>query len=403
MSTQGRRVTLADQVSRLVEVEKAGSDARATNTPEAWKPRLEIDNNGGYFISKPRNAGEIPDAAELLKEFDLDPEVWRITNVRKSRWQKFDGDWLEAARVTLEPAGRVNAVNEADLEALIAEIRKWRPGKGIKASTGALSAVYAIGDTQWGKDAGDGSEGTVRRVMTALEESVARQKELVKTGRQIGTIVLPQLGDCIEGSSSQNGKVLGRSDLSVTQQVRLGRRLLMTWLKSMAPLAEKIIVPTVPGNHDEPHRIVISDPTDSWQIEVVAAVQDACRENPALEHIEFRYPEHDNGTLAIRLGETMLGLAHGHQARDIPKWWAGQATGRTPVGDADVLITGHYHHFIAQQVGPRLWIQLPAMDGGSPWFRDRKGLESPTGIVSLVLGDDYDPRRDLAVLGGERR
>jgi len=43
------------------------------------------------------------------------------------------------------------------------------------------------------------------------------------------------------------------------------------------------------------------------------------------------------------------------------------------------------------------------MDGGSAWFRDKKGLESPTGIVSLVVGEGYDPRRDLAVLAGENR
>ena len=99
----------------------------------------------------------------------------------------------------------------------------------------------------------------------------------------------------------------------------------------------------------------------------------------------------------------VLGLAHGHQSRDAAKWWQGQALGQTPVGSADILLTGHYHHFHAKQVGPRLWIQVPTMDGGSAWFRDRQGLESPTGVVSLVIGKDYDPRRDLCVLAGENR
>ena len=397
-------MSLGDGIKQLHELANVGSDIRNNNTPESWKPRLEVDDtNGGYLISKPRNAGEIPDAAELLREFDLDPSAWRVTGLRRSRWQKYDGDWLEAARVTIVPAGFVNKANQEDLEQLIDEVKKWRPAKATKASTGDLSAVYAIGDTQWGKDAGDGSEGTVRRVLWALDEAVIRQKELVKTGRNIGTIVLPQLGDCIEGSTSQNGKVLGRSDLTVTQQVRLGRRVLMQWLKTMAPMAENIIVPVVPGNHDEPHRITISEPTDSWQVEIAAAVQDACAENDALAHIQFRYPEKDYGTLAVNLDGTVLGMAHGHQARDLPKWWAGQATGRTPVGDADILLTAHFHHLKINQVGPRLWIQVPAMDGGSPWFRERQGLESPTGMVSFVVGDGYDPRRDLAVLAGEGR
>ena len=397
-------MTLGEGIKQLHELSNVGSDIRNTNTPESWKPRMEVDEtSGGFLISKPRNAGEIPDAAELLKEFDLDPAAWRVTGLRRSRWQRYDGEWLEAARVTIVPAGYIDKANQLDLEQLIDEVKKWRPSKAAKASTGDLSAVYCIGDTQYGKDAGDGSEGTTRRVLWALDEAVNRQKELVKTGRQIGTIVLPQLGDCIEGSTSQNGKVIGRSDLTVTQQVRLGRRLLMTWLKTMAPMAENVIVPVVPGNHDEVHRIVISEPTDSWQVEIAAAVQDACAENDALAHIQFRYPEKDYGTLAINLDGTILGMAHGHQARDLVKWWQGQATGRTPVGDADILVTAHFHHLKINQVGPRLWIQVPAMDGGSPWFRERQGLESPTGMVSFVVGDGYDPRRDLAVLAGENR
>lgn len=386
----------------LEALQNAGSDRKKTDTPQEWRARYDISESGGYFISTPRAAGSLPDAVELFKDFDLDPEVWTVISVRKSRWQRYDGEWLEAARVSIKPAQQLFKENQFDFEKLIDEVKKWRPAKA-KVGRGDLSAVYAIGDTQYGKDAGDGTAGTVRRVLLGLDESVNRHKELLKLGRGIGTIALPQLGDCIEGSTSQHGKVIGRSDLGVTQQVRLGRRMLMNWVKAFAPLSERLIIPVVPGNHDEPHRITMTDPTDSWQIEVVAAVQDACAENPALQHIEFRYPERDSSTLAIDLNGTILGMAHGHQAKDLTKWWQGQATGRTAVGSADILLTGHYHHFVAQQVGPRLWLQVPAMDGGSAWFKNSRGLESPTGIVSFVVGDEYDPRRDLAVLAGERR
>lgn len=392
-------VGLKDDIENLAN---AGSDKKLSSVPQEWRARLDVSESGGYFISTPRTAGQLPDAVDLFKDFDLDPEVWTVISVRKSRWQRYDGEWLEAARVSIKPSQQILQENQLDFEKLIDEVKKWRPSKIIPVK-GYLTAIYAIGDTQYGKDAGDGTEGTVRRVLGAIDESVNRHKELLKTGRNIGTICLPQLGDCIEGSTSQHGKVLGRSDLGVTQQVRLGRRILMNWVKAFVPLSERLIVPVVPGNHDEPHRTVITDPADSWQIEVVAAVQDACAENPALQHVEFRYPERDNSTLAIDLNGTMLGMAHGHQARDMVKWWHGQATGRTAVGSADILLTGHFHHFIAQQVGPRLWLQVPAMDGGSAWFRNSKGLESPTGIVSFVVGDGYDPRRDLAVLAGENR
>jgi len=392
-------MSLADDLSKL---KGAGSDTKNSNTPQDWRARLDVGNDGGYFISTPRNAGDLPDAVDLFKDFDLDPQAWTVVSVRKSRWQRYDGEWLEAARVSIKPSQMVRHELELDLEQLLKDIKKWRPAKS-KPIIGNLSAIYAIGDTQYGKDGGDGTEGTVRRVHYAIDESVARHKELLKIGRPIGTVCLPQLGDCIEGSVSQHGKVLNRSDLGITGQVRLGRRVLMNWVKAFAPLSERLIIPAVPGNHDEVHRIALNDATDSWQLDIVSAVQDMCAENPALAHVEFRYPERDNSTLAIDLNGVIVGFAHGHQSRDAAKWWQGQATGRTPIGNADILLTGHYHHFRAQQVGPRLWLQVPAMDGGSAWFRDAKGLESPTGIISLVVGEGYDHRRDLAVIAGEYR
>jgi predicted phosphodiesterase len=386
----------------LINAELNGleSEIKKTNTPPEYRARLDVGPDGGYFVSTPRVAGELPDAVELFKDFELDPNVWEVVSIRKSRWQKFDGEWLEAARVNVKPVGRV-AGQDVDYDALVKEIISFKP----KATTvtGPLYAIYAIGDTQYGKDAGGGTEETVRRVLDGLNAAVERHKELIKMGRPVGTVVLPQLGDCIEGSTSQNGKVIGRSDLGVTQQVRIGRRVLMAWIKAFAPLCDELIIPVVPGNHDDTHRIMMTDPIDSWQIEVASAVQDACAENPALSHVKFMYPKPDNQTLALDLGGTILGLAHGHQARDMGKWLHGQATGRTAVGSSDVLITGHFHHFRADQIGPRLWIQVPAMDGGSAWFRDKSGLESPTGIVSLVVGAEHDPRRDLAVLAGENR
>jgi hypothetical protein len=42
------------------------------------------------------------------------------------------------------------------------------------------------------------------------------------------------------------------------------------------------------------------------------------------------------------------------------------------------------------------------MDNGSGWFRDKSGLESHPGIVSLVVGAGFDARRELVVLGGFR-
>lgn len=375
-----------------------GSDKREAAPKEAWRPQLELDADGGYFVSSPRTE-EPANAAELLAEFDLNPADWIITNVRRSKWQTYHGEWLESYRVSLKPASARNSL--ATATEIEKEIKKWRPLKSQKPSTGDLTAIFNVGDTQWGKDAGEGTNGTVARVRRALEASLARYQEIKSRG--IGQIALPQLGDCIEGVVSQGGKIAGRLDLDLTSQIRVGRRVLLEWVKAFAPYTEDLVIPVVPGNHDESHRQLITDPMDSWQVEIVQQVLDICKENPALQHVTARFPERDNSTLAVNMSGTLVGFAHGHQIRDPEKWFAGQALGQTPVGTADVLISAHMHHYQVKQLGPRLWIQTPALDGGSPWFRDRRGLDSWTGIVSLVVGDGYDPRRDLVVIAGEKR
>lgn len=380
-------------LENMTNVGAQGSDKRNLAPKESWRPHMEIDANGGYLVSLPRTE-EPSDAAELLKDFDLNPDDWLIVSVRKSKWQRYDGEWLEAYRVSVKPRGYVSIL--MDPSELEAELKKWRPSKSVKPGKGDLTFLAAIGDTQWGKDAGGGSEATVNRVMSAMQNVKDRFDEVKSRG--IGQIALPQMGDCIEGIVSQGGKIAGRVDLPLTAQIRLGRRMLLEWVKTFAPLTDKLIIPVVPGNHDESTRALLTDPLDSFQVDIVSQVMDIVADNPALQNVEARFIEADNTTLAVNLSGVMVGFAHGHQSRNPEKWWEGQALGQTPIGGSDVLITAHYHHFIAKSVGPRMWVQIPSMDGGSAWFRDRRGLDSPPGIATMVIGDNHDPRRDLAVI-----
>jgi hypothetical protein len=102
----------------------------------------------------------------------------------------------------------------------------------------------------------------------------------------------------------------------------------------------------------------------------------------------------------VDIGGTMLGLFHGHQAsqNNVLKFLSGHAAGQTPLGNADVWISGHFHNFRTMDVGDRLWLQCPTTDPGSEWFRDRSGMESKPGLLTMVIGGDFDPREFISVL-----
>jgi predicted phosphodiesterase len=392
-------------IDKFSELGNRGSDIRAAKTPEEWRPRMDIGETGGYVIALPRPAGQVPDQRDLLQEFDMNPDDWVITSVRRGKWQSALGEWLETVRINVVPASLASE-DRADVAALINEIRSWKPSKKLSKVNGDLAFVFAPSDQQIGKKAnGEGTPETVERLMNSLDLAVARLNELIKSGRPIGTVVIALLGDHVEGIVSQGGALQSHaaSDMGLTEQTRVARRILMMQVKAFAPLVDKVIVAVVNGNHDEVSRQVKLDPSEGWNTEIASAVQDACAENPELAHVEFRYPSKDHQTLAIDVNGVMLGLFHGHQTgRDVKKYIQEQAAGRTALGGCDVFLSGHYHNFAAMDIGERLWLQCPTVDPGSAWFRDRHGLESNPGILTMVIGAGYNPRQDISIIPAVR-
>jgi predicted phosphodiesterase len=391
-------------LEELASPGKTGSDRRAQETPEAFRPRMDIDHtSGGFVVSTPRPAGNSANADEILVEFGLDPAEWKVTSVRQGKWQTFNENWLESFRVSVVPANYESSLDpDLDLEKLIDEIKKWKPTKGSKQVTGDGAFVIAPSDQQIGKKAnGHGTEQSIQRILGVTEGAFARYQELNKIGRNLGTVAMLLAGDHVEGNVSQGGRLQSpaASDLGQTEQTRVARRLLMQQIKAFAPHCEEIIISVVNGNHDEVTRQVVADPSDGWNVEIASAVQDACAENPELAHVKFRYPEKDHQTLTIDIKGTLVGLFHGHQSgRDVVKYLSGQAAGQTALGQADVWVSGHFHHFKALDIGSRLWLQAPTTDPGSAWWRDRSGLESKPGLLTFTVGKNYDPRRDISVI-----
>jgi predicted phosphodiesterase len=312
--------------------------------------------------------------------------------LRRSKWQSFNGDWLESFRATFVPTSGTHYVPVDDL---LEVIKKWKPSntprKPTEARTGSLAYVVVLADTQVGKIDGGGSEEIIKNVLHKTDLAVARLKELRKAGRDIGTIYLPTLGDCIEGMNSQGGKHIWRTDLDLTSQIRVYRRLLLHMVKAFAPLADKVIVPCVPGNHDEAVRVgnsMATTYTDSFALDAASAVADALADHPDYKHVSFVFPKYDTLTVTLDMAGTVVGLIHGHQCRGkAVDWWKNMAHGQQDIGEATLLLSGHYHHLKVEQSGRKTHIQMPALDGGSQWFSNTSGAEAPAGMVTLTVGE----------------
>lgn len=367
---------------------------RGKRYPDGWQPRAEWDEAGGYIVSEPFDPRDTPeDQLHLFELHGLSPEDWVITRARSSRWQTYDERWLEASRIEFAPR-KVVQVARADAEAVIKRIAGWRP-RAAK-TTNEHSFWAPVGDTQIGKIEGGGTPATVERFLDNLELIVSRQRDL-----RADHVYLPWLGDCIEGVVSQGGKVQGRLDLSITEQVRVYRRLVMAQIKAFAPLTNRITVIAIPGNHDEPSRDLFTKGTDSWALDAISAVQDGVEENPVLsDMVDFYYPSDDTLTVTLDSNDVRVTMAHGHQfpnRKDYwQDWWDGQIRARHLPGDADILLAAHRHHLrVADFAGGRMFIQIPALDGGSQHFDNRSGGGVPSRMVSFTLEEgrirNFDP------------
>lgn len=367
--------------------------------PAGWEPGVVWDGNAGTVTTAPMS--EAPkDWAAILEIWNLDPtQVEIVEPVQLRAWDAQTADGLQRmfyyrAQVRAKRGG-------ANVDELLAEVRRWKPKTPPATDTG-YAFLYAIGDTQIGKPDGDGTEGTIARVLSKTDAAVDRLKELRRCKRPIASIYLPQLGDCIEGFNHQGGKLAWRTDgLTLTEQIRIYRRLLLEIARKFAPLAERVIIPVVPGNHDEAVRTGDKMSTrydDSFAIEAASAVADALALQPdGFGHVSFVFPQKDELTVTLNIEGTIVGFAHGHQTRGkTHDWWAKQAHGLQPIGDATLLMTAHYHHLRIEQTGAKTHIQIPALDGGSTWFRHATGADAPAGAVTLLVGDGA--WRDLAVL-----
>jgi predicted phosphodiesterase len=319
--------------------------------------------------------GIIPDgyvATMLTAKFN--PNAW-------TRDKPYDESGRQAPAITRGAWSYTFKISKrTDRQSLVDDLIKLvnrKPAKRNETVTDDLF-VFAMGDSQLGKPDGDGTDG----IITAWTQSLTTARtEWTKLGRP--TVLIAGLGDHLEGNQSQGGRNFFRSDFTISEQLRLFRRMLLKTIETFIE-APSIHVGIVNGNHDDIQRFQTTDASDGHATESAIAVADALSLNPGrYSHVNMYVPGKDEDHLVLDVNGTNFVLIHGHQwsRGKAMEWWEKQTFNNHPAAAGDILIHGHEHEFQISSRRDRLIITTPALESESTWFKQKAGAVGRRGVL----------------------
>ncbi|ANT41049.1 exonuclease [Streptomyces phage Nanodon] len=343
------------------------------------------------------------EAIRVLENQGLDPAEWTVTGFRSSEWTMANGDTGVSTRFQFKREC-VTVAERPPMDELLQAIEAYSPPQPetlIVNKGDEHTLIIAIGDMQFGKIDGDGVEGTLKRTVDCLNRA-ADLLGVYRLRYNITHVHIAWLGDHIEGFVSQGGANTWRTQLTLNEQIRLTRRVMLHAMLLFAPLVKRLTMAAVPGNHGEAVRINGKGVTrydDSHDTESLIAVKDAADLNPErFGHVEFYVPDTDELTVVVECSGTVVAHAHGHQFRPGKhfEWWKGQAFNReSAMHQADLLLAGHLHHEHVDTDGYRTFLQPPAMESESTWWRHAKGTGGAPGLIVAVTKDGLTDNKEV--------
>lgn len=421
MSTEKKLIAALDDAVRA-KIQTPPAPIAAQRAPKDWKPGVKYDGRGQVSeittVAIPGDQLAAEDYQRVVEEMGVTVPVGLVLVLAEASfdpfaWTREEPFWIDEkgsqrkTPATTQAAWRYRfktasaalvAASDEDLEKLQAAARKAVRARPRTTPFDGVSQVVVLADIQGGKaDRRGGTAELLVRLQHALDEIIRTVKR-----NKPNEIILIDNGDAIEGFESSPGADR-TNDLQLTQQLRLWRRILMQWVRELSKLAPSVKVISVPSNHCSVRRgkQSMAQPGDDFGLEALAQVADICAENPeAYGHVEFYSPNEWEEACALTLaGGKVLGVAHGHQKtrpEAMPVYLAGEAAARTPMGQADIAVFGHWHNLRVQTWGDDRWFFIaPTMDSGSSWFSNMGHGESAPGVLTFVV--DSRGWRDMHV------
>jgi hypothetical protein len=364
--------------------------------PKEWQARSTWDGEQGEIVTGPIAGAPLTDFADVLVRFGYDPETTEIAG-KINQWKKEqkDGTWL-----TSYFFGVQSKRDHIDLPALYAEIgkTKYRP---LKPLAGNSTLVVAWADMQTGKV---GARGGTPALLERLAQKRAALEAHLKA-RKISRSVFVDVGDAIEGFENVAAQMF-TNDLSLPQQIDVAAVEMWKTIVLLSKFGHVDCL-GVPSNHGawRAGKQSLGRPSDDWG----TAIQSRLAYQADLVGLPTTFHKADewDESVALDVQGTRLGVHHGHQSAvdQMPKWWAGQQHGAQATADADILLTGHYHHLRVLPTGrsqrtgkSKWWIQSPTLDNGSDWYRNKSGDDSDPGLLVFEINDDGFDLQSLTVL-----
>jgi predicted phosphodiesterase len=369
--------------------------------PAGFEPGITITKSGGSLVAKVEKSPTPADwndiLAQLLPE-GFDPNDYEIEgdsvevrawdgNIGLGEIRRFYYFKSRIRRKDANPEG----INLDD----IIRVAKSAKSKTVPAVENVRTYCVQITDLQAGQADGDGVEGMVARALE-IPRLVAQDLALLKkSGRAATSIFVPLTGDLVEGIEGWYAMQTFSVSLDRREQVRLVRRLLTEILVAIAGYGLPVHVAVVPGNHGENRQGGKAYTTlgDNDDVAIVEQIAEAFGISEKFGHVTFSIPEHERLSLTVEVQGWIVGLTHGHVARatgtpaaKLLSWFKSMAASRDPMGDADLLVTGHYHHVILQQLIGDTWLmQGGALCDASAWFSQTAGLVSDPALNTWTM------------------
>mgnify|MGYP001813980706 CR=1 FL=1 len=398
--------------ARLIETNNENVNQVNPNqhAPTGWNPGASwnAESKSGEIITGALN--EAPDDwGPLLEHYGLNPEIYEIdgNTIQMTAWDGWgrenQGDDA-TSRVQYSFKAKIRLRNSAfdeddtDLLAMLEEVSKKRKSRKKTQPKGGNTFVVCLSDWQIGNADGGGVE-TQLDALAALPDLLTDElARLRKSGTDIDEIAIVGLGDLHENCEGFYRHQPYTVQANMRQQAKIVRRGVYNVVVAMAPLAPRVIVGAVGGNHGENRgsgNRYVTDKSDNTDVGVFEAVYDIFdyNTNDAYKHIDWRIPE-DELAITLELSGYYVSFTHGHIARmsggamnTLWKWWEKQALGRfyPGVAAANVLVTGHFHHFNIKEQRDRTIFIAPSLTDVSDYFGDANGVSTSPGTLTFTV------------------